>query len=211
MSTVGTKKDYLVVSLIGFFFGILLLPILWNVQIPSLTLNTTTAVFIVIGFVFFANAALALAFALGHALPILPQIAKFAATGALNTVIDLGILSILIFASGVTAGVGFALWKALSFTAAVLNSYYLNRYWTFEAKGEASAKEFGGFLFVSVLGIVVNVSVASFFVSVVGPLGGTSAAQWATVSALAATVASLAWNFFGYKLFVFKKREPAAL
>ncbi len=202
-----TKKDYLLVSIIGFFFGLFSLPILKNIKISGLPITITAGIAIVIFFILFAIAALWISSLIAKKIPVFLQIAKFAATGALNTFIDLGILNILLIAFSVTAGVWYAVFKGISFTVATINSYLWNKYWTFESKANANVKEFGQFLVVSVIGFGVNVASASFIVNVIHPLAGFTPARWANVGALSATIISLVWNFIGYKFIVFKKHE----
>ena len=130
---------------------------------------------------------------------------KFVFVGVLNTLIDLGILNILIHATGIATGIGFSVFKGISFTVAVFNSYFLNKTWTFGSKERANAKQFTQFFAVSAIGFLINVGVASFLVNIVGPRFGFSVNLWANAGALAGTMATMAWNFFGYKFFVFKK------
>ena len=132
--------------------------------------------------------------------PVFFQVGKFVLVGSLNTFVDLGVLNLFIYATGIAEGVQFSLYKGIAFLVALINSYYWNKYWTFQsAKGR-----FVSFTLVSVIGLLINVGVASLVVNVVGPLGGATPALWANVGAIAATVISLLWNFVGYKFFVFK-------
>lgn len=148
---------------------------------------------------------------------ILTQFAKFVLVGALNTFIDLGFLNLLIFASGVAQGTPYLWFKGGAFIAAVINSYFWNKFWTFKA-GDTHAQagpdvpehvhhggEFFQFLLVSFIGLLINLAVAGLIVNIVGVQGGLTEAQWANVGALLATFAALIWNFLGYKFIVFKR------
>jgi len=205
MNPLITKKDYFLVAIIGFFFGLLLLPILNNLKIAFLPINLSSGLLLVVGWIIFAVFALWIASLLAHLLPILLQFAKFGAVGALNTLFDLGILNTLIFFSGVASGYWYSIFKATSFIIASTNSYLWNKYWTFGVSGSVNVREFGQFFIVTLIGFVINVSVASIIVNAVGPVAGISQALWANVGALSATIVSLLWNFTGYKFFVFKR------
>ncbi|MDZ4231224.1 MAG: GtrA family protein [Patescibacteria group bacterium] len=133
------------------------------------------------------------------------QIAKFIVVGGLNTVLDFAVLNLLITLTGIAVGGGFSLFKALSFSVAVINSYFWNKHWTFEAKGK-SRTEFIEFLLVSIVGVGINVGLASALVNFIDPLFGLGVVVWANLAALAATFLTLVWNFLGYKLLVFRKR-----
>lgn len=200
-----TKKDYLLVSIIGFLFGLLLLPILNNLKFSFLEVNFKNALLVVIGFIIFANFALWLTSLLSCLFPVLLQIAKFVAVGGLNTLLDLGILNTLIFLSGIAVGWWYSIFKGISFIAAVINSYFWNKHWTFGVGGTASVKEFSQFFVVSLVGFGINISLASFVVNVIGSPENISLERWANIGAFATTIVSLIWNFLGYKFIVFKR------
>ncbi len=201
-----TKKDYLLVSVIGFLFGLLLLPTLNNIKLPFVTTITFgNAILIILAFTIFACFALLIASLLARWLPILLQLAKFSAIGGLNTVLDLGVLNILIIIAGVATGYGYSLFKGISFIVANINSYFWNKNWTFGSSGKASVKEFGQFVTVSVVGFIINIGTASILVNVIGAPQNFSPERWANIGAISAVVISLIWNFVGYKFFVFKR------
>ena len=206
MNTV-TKKDYFLIAVVGFLFGLLLLPILANLKLSSFTLGLGNGIVIIISFTILAVIALWIVSLFSKMLPVLLQIAKFAAVGGLNTLIDLGVLNGLIVAGGssTASGMGYIAFKSISFIAANINSYFWNKYWTFGSTPGVNAKELGQFFAVSIVGFIINVFVASTIVNAIAPLGGLSSGQWANVGALVAVLASLVWNFLGYKFIVFKK------
>lgn len=198
------KKDYFAVSIIGFLFGLLLLPVLNNVKFSFFAVNFKSGFLIIIVFIVFANLALWFASLLSRFIPIFLQVAKFAAVGGLNTLLDLGVLNVLIFMSGVAAGYWYPVFKGISFVIANINSYFWNKYWTFGASEKINIKEFSQFLIVSVIGFGINVGIASLLVNFIGSPENISPEQWANIGALSATIISLIWNFIGYKFIVFK-------
>lgn len=135
---------------------------------------------------------------------VIRQAVKFVLVGGLNTLIDLGVLNLLIFTTGIANGFGYSAFKGISFIVAVINSYFLNKFWTFKSAGK-SGKEFSQFFMVSLIGFGVNIGVASLVVNIIGVQFGITPKIWANVGALAATFAAMAWNFIGYKFFVFKR------
>ena len=138
-------------------------------------------------------------FALGY------QFYKFVLVGGLNTLLDLSILNGLIVLTGIAIGWEFSVFKGVSFAVAVINSYFWNKFWTFGKKKGGGLGEFSQFIAVSLVGLGINVGAASLLVNVIGPQGGMSPQLWANVGAVAAIVFTTAWNFIGYKFFVFKK------
>lgn len=135
------------------------------------------------------------------------QFVKFLAVGILNTLIDLGVLNVLIFLTAAAAGWQFAIFKGISFSAAVLNSYFWNKFWTFKDRKKIRVAELSQFFVISAGGFIVNVGVASFVVNIVGPMWGFPENIWANVGAIFAIGFSLIWNFLGYKFIVFKDKS----
>jgi len=147
-----------------------------------------------------------IAFLIGKTIPVLFQLAKFVLVGALNTFVDLGILNILMLLTVITSGWLYSLFKALSFTASVVNSYFWNKFWTYERKEtKVGGKEFGKFFLIAGIGFFLNVAIASFVVNVIGPQFGLSEGIWANIGAFIAIICVFMWNFLGYKFIVFKK------
>lgn len=133
------------------------------------------------------------------------QISKFALVGILNTLVDIGIFNILA-AMFSPAAIGLqTLFKAISFGAAVVNSYFFNSTWVFEREEQKGSLlgEFISFLAVSVGGLVVNVVAFLIFSSLLGAVLSLPALVVSTMAALLASVTSLLFNFLGYKFIVF--------
>ena len=204
------KKDYFYAALAGFITGIFAIPIFanLNVDIPY------RAVVLLFGVPLLWMFGIWLGKFLVRWLPFMYQFAKFSVTGFLSTAIDFGILNFLILVSGSAAGIVFSVFKTISFIVANINSYLWNKFWTFkkprdatESKSEedaAAAKEYVKFLLVSLIGLLINVGVASLVVNVVGPQFGIGQTGWANIGAVAGSASALIWNFVGYKLIVFK-------
>jgi putative flippase GtrA len=121
----------------------------------------------------------------------------------------------------------------IGFMAAVTNSYFMHRAWTFKAKGQ---RKYKFFVFVSVIGLAINESIAGVLINFVGSPGALvlilenlqsisfvrnaalSAGSvqnlcnlvWATGSAVVAVLISTVWNFCAYKFLVFKKKDDRA-
>jgi len=151
--------------------------------------------------------------ALLNRFPFIRQFAKFALVGVMNTLVDLLVLNIETIITSVRVGSGYAIQKGLSFMVAVIFSYFVNKRWTFQDQSrEDEGKKFSQFLFVSVIGMVINVSVATIAVTYIKPVVNSFLAWpfltdqiWVNLGALCGTAIGLVWNFIGYKFWVFKK------
>ncbi|MFA5392154.1 MAG: GtrA family protein [Candidatus Paceibacterota bacterium] len=133
------------------------------------------------------------------------QFMRFILVGFLNTAVDFGILNILMVIFRVYAGWSFSLFKAISFVFAATNSYFLNKFWTFQKQDKAKIREFSRFLVISIIAFLTNVSLSSFLVNKIGPQFNLSPILWANLSTLITVGITILINFFGYKYLVFKK------
>jgi len=200
-----TKKDIGLVAFIGACFALLAIPILTNIGVLA-SVRVVGVIGAMIVVALGAVVALWVASRIAKKIPVVFQLAKFAAVGAFNTFLDWGILNILISVFAIATGVWFSVFKGISFIVASIGSYLWNKYWTFESAGKVNAREFGKFFTVSVIGAVLNIGIASAIVAWVPAFGQINPVQWANIAAAIATIVSLVWNFIGYKFLVFIKR-----
>jgi putative flippase GtrA len=202
-SVVLTKKDLFFAGINGFIFGVLIPIVLKNLGIQ---ISPVIHILIAVAFALLAVVGVYVGYLLSKIAGFFFQLAKFGAVGAANFAVDFGVLNLLIFATGVASGWTFTLFKSISFVVAVINSFIWNKKWTFKKKGgEGTGKDFFQFLFVSVIGLLLNAGTASFIVNVVGPMGTMGDKTWANIATAVASVVVLTWNFLGYKFIVFKK------
>jgi len=133
------------------------------------------------------------------------QLAKYLLIGVLATITDLGVLNFLMWTSGIAIGLWYSVFKGISFIIATCAKYFGDKFWAFEKMGkEGMHKEFGHFFIVTLIGLGLNVGVASFLVNVIGPQFGLDETLWANIGGIAAAFGVTAWNFVGYKFIVFK-------
>lgn len=141
-------------------------------------------------------------------MPSLYQVAKFVLVGGTNFLVDMGVLNILIFFTGISTGATQTLFKAGSFAVAVFNSFFWNKYWVFKRSAtESAGKEFMQFLIVSIVGLIVNIGIDKILVDFVGPMGDIPVKTWAQLAAMISAAIALFWNFAGYKFIVFDAKK----
>ncbi|KKQ22164.1 hypothetical protein A2999_00795 [Candidatus Wolfebacteria bacterium RIFCSPLOWO2_01_FULL_38_11] len=154
------------------------------------------------------------------------QAGKFAAVGVINTAVDFIVLNILIYfgftLAFVVLGQEFLVANVISVAVAMVNSFILNKQWTFKAETANIYLEIVKFIVVTVIGmfvvhqIIFNVlyynlpAISSAVISIVNILRLNSIFSNEFVrlnfAKSIAIVASLIWNFVGYKFIVFKSR-----
>lgn len=198
-----TARDIFFAAINGFAIGLLAPFIFHNLgaklPIPAILFACILAILAVVG--------ISLGYWLGKILrPFFYQLAKFGLVGVGNTVVDNGIFSFFIFLTAITSGPFIPLFRTISAFMAIVNSYLWNKYWSFQKKEENEVpKEFTHFVIISVIGLIINVSITSLLINVLGPQAGFSPTAWATLAGIIPIPVVLIWNFIGYKLFVFKK------
>ncbi len=204
------KSDIIVSLVIGEAAGWLLLIVIKNISLTFPAIGVVPLWIWPVGFPFFCLAWFLFAFLLSRKWLVFYQAAKFVLVGGLNFLVDIGVLNLLIFLSGIAAGWFYSLFKGISFAVAVINSYFLNKFWTFK-RGAADqsagkiGKEFLAFLIVSLIGIGLNNLIASLIVNWLGPQWGLAEELWANLGAVTASFLAMFWNFIGYKFIVFKR------
>ncbi len=209
------RKDYWLGFLSGILIGIMFIPVL-KMADPNLYLKLR--LFILPFFIIGTPLGLWVAHAIGKKMRVIWQLAKFGVTGVMNVLVDFGTLAIVtvlfrnylqinatdtFFTLGVVITF-YSLYKATSFTVANINSYFWNKYWTFD-KTKDNQSEFIQFFIVSIVGFVINVVVASLVFKGIHPLAGMNYDQWGLIGAAVGSIVGLAWNFIGYKYMVFKE------
>lgn len=202
------NKDLILAFTCGFLAALFSLLIILNPKIEELAFLHSIrnyVFFLLILFPFMFVLGIRVAFIFKKNFPLLFQLAKFVEVGVLNTLVDFGILNFLLAISEVTLGFRVAILNSVSFLAAVINSYFWNKTWTFEKETKFQHKEFSVFLVVSIIGLILNSSIVYF-----GTLSLTflkiSTAALVNLVKIFATFIVMFWNFFGYKIFVFEKK-----
>jgi len=134
------------------------------------------------------------------------QFGKFIAVGQSNAAIDIGVLNLLILITDIDSGYSYSVFKATSFMFAVINSFFWNKFWSFQSKEkDRMGKQFVRFVTVALVGLLINVCVAHYVVNIIGPQWGLSSRIWANIGVLSSAVFSVFFDFFGFKVLVFKK------
>lgn len=155
------------------------------------------------------------------------QVGKFAIVGILNTLIDVSILNLLVYFSFVATlivfGQKFLIANIISVAIAMINSFILNKQWTFKAEEGNIYKQIFQFLAITIVGmfvihqIIFNAlyyglpQISNLIISIVHflKLSGYFSDSFIALNfaKIIAIIGSLIWNFIGYKFIVFKKKE----
>ncbi|NWJ97999.1 MAG: GtrA family protein [Chloroflexi bacterium] len=124
----------------------------------------------------------------------LTQAARFFSVGMLNTALDLCLYTLLTTGLGISTNWRVAV-KSITYGAGILNSFYWNKTWTFQAQSRPWAM-FVPFMLTNLVGLAINAG---------GLALGLQVFHLPEIIALGlATVGSLTWNFILSKFVVFR-------
>ena len=211
-----TKKDTVFVLILGELVGLLAYVIVLRqaaaadagTLVRGLAANAATLPALALGVPLAAFAALILTYLLGKRIrPAFFQFGKFAVVGFANTAIYWTIINVLVRNPESVSNLAYYLIASVAFIASTSHSFIWNKFWSFEKKSREHIKrESFEFFVVTGGGFLINTGVATLVKSL-----GPATALWVGIAApAAATATTMFWNFFGYKLVVFGKRNEAA-
>jgi|SRR3989338_10871133 len=132
------------------------------------------------------------------------QIFKFVIVGFLNTALDFGVLNFLSWLTGIYSGFNIIFLNSASFSIAIVNSYFWNKYWTFNQSSGVKGGEFLKFITIGLGGLALNSSIVYAITTFIPFFDGLTPQLLENFAKILATIVSLFWNFIGYKFFVFK-------
>ncbi|KKQ68603.1 MAG: hypothetical protein A2626_02890 [Candidatus Nealsonbacteria bacterium RIFCSPHIGHO2_01_FULL_38_55] len=147
-----------------------------------------------------------LAYFVGKKFIFVFQLAKFLLIGALFAVFDLAILNGLMEYFNATSGIKYLIFVSISFIIATSVKYFVDKFWAFEkSSADKVGSEFGLFFAITAISAGIQIGIAHIIVNVIGARLGLNPLVLGNVGKIAGIAIASAWNFIGYKFFVFKK------
>lgn len=199
-----TKKDLIIALVIGELIAWLIWPVWMNLGVLQNYWQWRWALLVIVPILCVSG--VIVANYIGKWVKIFQQLAKYGLVGVLNTLLDFSVLNLLSYIFSIYSQSSLILINVFSFLAANLNSYFWNKYWTFQNQNKKVVGELLKFFIVSVIGFLLNSAILWFFTTRIKPLFGFSPQVWLNIVKLVATVVYIIWNFIGYKLIVFKEK-----
>src|SRR5262249_41236889 len=123
----------------------------------------------------------------------------------LNTLVDLLLLNVLIWLFPTQNSVLLAAWNSLAYGLGAINSFVLNKYWTFGHRRRTTFSEMVRFALTTCLGMLIN----DIFVWGIGKMLAPFIANptlWTNVSKIFAISGSTAISYLGMRLWVFSRK-----
>ncbi len=135
---------------------------------------------------------------------LLRQVSRFSLVGVLNTALDLLVLNGLLALFPTTSVLVIVFYTALAYCVGAVNSFLLNKYWTFERRRKITWGELTRFAATMALGITGNTGFIWLASRVPHPFLANTVA-WTNVSKVLALVCMSLISYLGMRLWVFVK------
>lgn len=126
---------------------------------------------------------------------LLVQAVKFGLVGVVNTLVDYGVYTLLLFLPFFKEN--YVLAQVLGYSAGLCNSLVLNKRWTFAQREPMTKGQLAGFLLVNLAALAVATGILV--------LTQESLQLNRYIGKIIATAGSMAVNFLGNKLLVFRR------
>ena len=140
--------------------------------------------------------------------PIIFKIGKYGIIGGLNTFLSMGILNFFILVTGVATGWLIDVFLAIAFATTITHSFFWQKFWTFGANNTNNGKtEYIRFFTVTTTTSLLNLFLLHIIINTIGAPDGIDPKIWANIAFAILIPIAFLGNFFGYKIFVFKKLE----
>jgi putative flippase GtrA len=139
------------------------------------------------------------------------QLIKFCLVGASSTIINQGILALLL-----RIAPKLPWWASLTvgFLFGVTNGFYWNRRWTFQAQNQGSSKrQFPKFVATNLIGLLLNLLITKgFLVLFTGKVAHTANPDPNTIqlASLCAIPLVVVWNFTASRLWTFRTPKTSS-
>lgn len=132
------------------------------------------------------------------------KLLKFLAVGTTNTLIDFAVLNLLVQLTALPL----LLSNSISFSVAVINSYLLNKYWTFQDKKPIYLTQFSLFFVISLVGLGLSNLILHFGSQAIIFLWQDLTFTWQyNLAKIASAAIVLVWNFAAYQYWIFYDRK----
>ncbi len=134
------------------------------------------------------------------------QLLRFGLVGGLNTFVDLLILNALLWVHPTQRTLLLIIYNSVAYGIGAINSFVLNKYWTFEQRRQTTVIELVRFALTTAAGIVVNDVLVWTLSSVLQPFIANTT-LWTNASKILAILGTSSISYLGLRLWVFVKRE----
>ncbi|GAC1647348.1 MAG: hypothetical protein NVS4B12_15030 [Ktedonobacteraceae bacterium] len=137
-----------------------------------------------------------------HVYASLWQLVRFALVGILNTSVDILLLNLLLWRFPTHNANLLLSYNSLAYLLGAINSFYFNKYWTFNHSKKTTRSELLRFALLSLFGILCNDSIIWIAAQLLHPLIASNF-LWANTSKAVAIIGTATISYLGMRLWVF--------
>ena len=137
----------------------------------------------------------------------LRQVLRFGLTGGLNTLVDVLILNGLLWLFPTTSTPRLLAYNSLAYSLGAINSFLLNKYWTFGQKQRTTRGELARFTLITLCGIGWS-TIILWLASLALHVFLVNATVWANASKVVAITGTALISYLGMRLWVFVSKRP---
>jgi putative flippase GtrA len=130
------------------------------------------------------------------------QLVRFSTVGGLNTALDLLTLNGLLWLFPTNNALTLVLFNSLAYAVGAINSFLLNKYWTFGHKKSSAWREVQRFVITTALGVACN-DILLWCANRVFQALLAHSPLWVNASKLVAIAGTVLVSYFGMRLWVF--------
>jgi putative flippase GtrA len=130
------------------------------------------------------------------------QVLRFGLVGGLNTLLDLLILNGLLWLFPTTSSLMLLAYNSLAYSLGAVNSFLLNKYWTFGQKQRTTRRELARFTLTTLFGIGWSTSIIWLASNALHPFL-VNTIVWANASKVIAIGGTALISYLGMRLWVF--------
>lgn len=136
------------------------------------------------------------------------QLFRFGIVGGLNTLVDLLVLNTLLLLLPTTNTLTLLTYNSLAYSLGAMNSFLLNKYWTFGHRHPVTLKEMIRFIITTLCSIAVSNAIIWLASNLLHPLY-VSPLLWANASKVFAISGTVLVSYLGMRLWVFVRKSPS--
>lgn len=137
------------------------------------------------------------------------QVMRFGVVGLSNVAIDLLVLNILLFTLPTRTTWLLLLYNTIAYACGAVNSFILNKYWTFRQSRRVVKNEVLSFVLVNIAGLICNNILLEITTHALNAIESNTL-LWVNGAKLCAVVGSAAISYGGMRLWVFTGRTRPA-
>jgi putative flippase GtrA len=137
---------------------------------------------------------------------VITQVGRFGIVGIVNTVLDLCLFNALLWLFPTHSAVLLLVYNTIAYAVGAIDSFLLNKYWTFQRKHAVTRKEIVRFILTTGVGVICSDLILWIAGMLLSHTGG-NAILLSNLAKLLAVAGTCSVSYLGMHLWVFVRRS----